>query len=210
MNKKSYLPKMILPILCLCLLLGAAPSALAAPETEPDPAASAATESEPNSEVAAATDPADNTPVDTVADRLVIQLGPKWAGVEFQLQTDYGLYPGTVVVDESGFLKMDLGGSKTYTLSCLNSSVPIPVPDPAATESPYVTEAPDDEGVQSESSAEEDTNSSDEAAGGESTSNIPPMHLILFVGGMAICIGALIAMRIMRKRREAFDQDDEE
>ena len=59
-------------------------------------------------------------------DQLVLQLGARWAGVEFELRTDAGVFPVPVVVDESGILRMDLGGSTTYTLSCINSTVPIP------------------------------------------------------------------------------------
>ena len=38
------------------------------------------------------------------AEKLEIQLGTDWAGVEFQLKTDAGLYPGTVVVGQDGVL----------------------------------------------------------------------------------------------------------
>jgi len=51
--------------------------------------------------------------------------------LEFELRTDAGLFPVPVVVDESGILTMDLGGSTPYTLSCLESSIPIPAPSPA-------------------------------------------------------------------------------
>ena len=34
------------------------------------------------------------------AEKLEIQLGTEWAGVEFQLKTDAGLYPGTVKVGQ--------------------------------------------------------------------------------------------------------------
>ena len=61
-------------------------------------------------------------------DQLILQLGTRWAGVEFELRTDAGVFPAPIVVDGSGVLTMDLGGSKTYTLSCLNSTVPIPDP----------------------------------------------------------------------------------
>ena len=57
-------------------------------------------------------------------DQLILQLGTRWAGVEFELRTDAGVFPAPIVVDSSGVLTMDLGGSKTYTLSCLNSTVP--------------------------------------------------------------------------------------
>lgn len=56
-------------------------------------------------------------------DQLILQLGTRWAGVEFELRTDAGVFPAPIVVDSSGVLTMDLGGSKTYTLSCLNSTV---------------------------------------------------------------------------------------
>ena len=59
-------------------------------------------------------------------DQLVLQLGTRWAGMEFELRTDAGVFPAPIVVDETGVLTMDLGGSTTYTLSCINSTVPIP------------------------------------------------------------------------------------
>lgn len=61
-------------------------------------------------------------------DQLVLQLGTRWAGVEFELRTDAGKFPVPVVVDETGVLTMDLGGSSTYTLSCLEDSAAIPDP----------------------------------------------------------------------------------
>lgn len=50
------------------------------------------------------------------AQKLEIQLGAEWAGVEFQLKTDAGLYPGTVKVGQDGVLRMEIGGSKSYIL----------------------------------------------------------------------------------------------
>jgi len=40
-------------------------------------------------------------------EKLIIQLGPQWAGVQFRLKTDEGLFPVPVVVDQSGILKME-------------------------------------------------------------------------------------------------------
>ena len=78
---------------------------------------------------AALADTGDTTPkITQQPDQLVLQLGVRWAGVEFELRTDAGVFPVPVVVDESGVLRMDLGGSTTYTLSCIDSSVPIPGP----------------------------------------------------------------------------------
>ena len=76
---------------------------------------------------AALADTDENTPrIAQQPDQLVLQLGVRWAGVEFELRTDAGRFPVPVVVDESGVLTMDLGGSTTYTLSCMESSVPLP------------------------------------------------------------------------------------
>ena len=47
-------------------------------------------------------------------DQLVLQLGTRWAGVEFELRTDAGVFPAPI--------------------SCINSTVPIP--DPSAEQTP--------------------------------------------------------------------------
>lgn len=39
---------------------------------------------------------------------LEVQLGPQWAGVEFQLKTDAGLYPGTIAVGQGGIPVMHI------------------------------------------------------------------------------------------------------
>ena len=70
--------------------------------------------------------------------QLVLQLGTRWAGVEFELCTGAGIFPVPVVVDEYGVLTMDLGGSTTYTLSCIHSTAPIPDPEPEQTDPPAV------------------------------------------------------------------------
>ncbi len=41
-------------------------------------------------------------------DQLILQLGTRWAGVEFELRTDAGVFPAPIVVDSSGVLTMDL------------------------------------------------------------------------------------------------------
>ena len=122
---------------------------------------------------------------------LEIQLGADWAGVEFELKTDAGMYPGDVVVGDDGVLRLEIGGSKSYILTCMNSSV-------QATE-----EA-------SESSAEETENAPAEE---NTVAGIPTMHLILFGGGMAIAIGALVGLYVVKRRKQSnpqYQDDDEE
>ena len=134
------------------------------------------------------------------AEKLEIQLGTEWAGVEFQLKTDAGLYPGTVVVGQDGVLRMEIGGSKSYILTCMNSAITVPEP----TQAPATTET-DTENTTS------GTNSAEEVSA--TVAGIPVLHIVLFGGGMVVAIGALIAMHVVKRRRESepvYDEDDEE
>lgn len=129
---------------------------------------------------------------------LEIQLGTDWAGVEFELKTDAGVYPGDVIVGEDGVLRLEIGGSKSYILTCMNSSVAIPDSEQA----PATTEDSD------ESSTEETETAEENAVAG-----IPTMHLILFGGGMVIAIGTLVGLYVVKRRKQLdpqYQDDDEE
>ena len=134
------------------------------------------------------------------AEKLEIQLGTEWAGVEFQLKTDAGLYPGTVKVGQDGVLRMEIGGSKSYILTCMNSAVEVP----------EVTQAP----ATTETDSEQNNSETDSAEEGSATvAGIPVLHIVLFAGGMVVAIGALIAMHVVKRRREnepVYDEDDDE
>ena len=134
------------------------------------------------------------------AEKLEIQLGTEWAGVEFQLKTDAGLYPGTVKVGQDGVLRMEIGGSKSYILTCMNSAITVPEP----TQAPATTETDPDNNNSGTDSAEE---------GSATVAGIPVLHIVLFGGGMVVAIGALIAMHVVKRRRESepvYDEDDDE
>ena len=134
------------------------------------------------------------------AEKLEIQLGTEWAGVEFQLKTDAGLYPGTVKVGQDGVLRMEIGGSKSYILTCMNSAVEVP----EVTQAPATTETESEQNNSETESAEE---------GSATVAGIPILHIVLFAGGMVVAIGALIAMHIVKRRRESepvYDEDDDE
>ena len=149
---------------------------------------------------AALADTDDSTPIMTQRpDQLVLQLGARWAGVEFELRTDAGVFPAPVVVSESGVLTMDLGGSTTYTLSCLDSSVPIPDPTTGDQADPV--------------GGEDQTVSPQPEKPGEETTGIPVMHIVLFLGGLLVCGGGLLAMHLIKRRRQSeyeWDDGDEE
>lgn len=132
------------------------------------------------------------------AQKLEIQLGTEWAGVEFQLKTDAGLYPGTITVGKDGVLRTEIGGSTAYILTCLDSAVTVPEPmqDSATTE-------------------QQDQNNfeTDMAETGETSSTgIPALHIALFAGGMVIAVGVLVAMHVLKQHRETdsvYDDEDE-
>lgn len=152
------------------------------------------------------------------AEQLVIQLGEDWAGVEFELKTDAGMYPGTIAVGEDGVLRLEIGGSKNYTLSCLNSSVPAPSPEdsnpqgtePQGSEGDYQT---DSENVPSEHSSEPDPTESGEAPTTpeqNTEAGIPTTHLVIFGVGLVVAIGALIGLKYLPKKNAASSEYDDE
>ena len=149
---------------------------------------------------------------------LEIQLGESWAGVEFELKTDAGMYPGVIIVGEDGVLRLKIGGSENYILSCLNSSVDIPIPgetapaeevtepvaDPSE-ETDTTSETEEAETVPSESLPEE---TQERTLGG-----IPVKHLVLFGGGLILAIGALVGINFYQKRSgksAGSEEDDDE
>lgn len=134
-------------------------------------------------------------------DQLILQLGARWAGVEFELRTDAGVFPVPVVVDASGLLTMDLGGSTTYTLSCLDSTVPIPDPEPAAVSDPQ-TRVPDTASSKQDSAAQ----SASTAAKGNTGA------LLLFLAGLALAVFGGVTFYLAWRRQSAgyADWDDDE
>lgn len=127
-------------------------------------------------------------------DRFVLELGSDWSGVQFELTTDAGIFPVPVVVNEHGILSMDLGGSKTYTLSRI-SEAPAQKTEPVSDDqkTPAQTESPIGEN-----------------AGNDANEGIPTAQLVIFLCGLAIAVGGLIMMYIMKKRRTYYEYDEDE
>ena len=99
--------------------------------------------------------------------------------------------------------KWNWDGSQTYTLSAMYSSVP--VPSASATQEEQNANDINESTVLEESDAQTQPASQEEAS---LIKGIPNTHLFLFGGGLIICIGALIAMRVVKQRRA--NQDDTE
>lgn len=163
------------------------------------------------------------------AEQLEIQLGSDWAGVEFELKTDAGMYPGTIAVGEDGVLRMEIGGSSSYILTCLNSGVTVPEPAQASAtdeeqpedgQTEMETVEQEDVGEASEDSAadpeavQEPGNPETEEPEAEAQDNtiagIPMVHIIVFAVGMVLAVGCLITMYVLKKRRENLADDDDD
>lgn len=159
----------------------------------------------------------------TEASTLEIQLGADWAGVEFQLKTDVGMYPDTISVGDDGVLRLEIGGSSTYTLSCLNSSVAVPKAptegtevEVQPTETPVSDEEPDNAADAEQTSSEQPDSETPDAPEAESepddgtVAGIPIMHIVIFGGGLLFAVGGLIAIKVVSKRREEHDDYDDD
>ena len=146
---------------------------------------------------------------------LEIQLGEAWAGVEFELKTDAGMYPGVITVGEDGVLRLEIGGSENYILSCLNSSVEIPEPgepETAVTEEAPATDPSDGEQNAEETVDEETLPTETVPAEGEegTVAGIPVTHIALFGGGLIVAIGALVGINFYQKRSGNSNNSDDD
>ena len=136
-------------------------------------------------------------------EKLEIHLGQEWAGVTFELTTDYGKYPDPIPVGEDGVLRLEIGGSSSYMLSCLSSEAEAPAPGetvPSETTPSEDATVNKDELVDIE---EVDPTESEEKSG------IPTSHIVMFGGGLVVAIGALIGISYFQKRRAAQSGSDE-
>ena len=151
---------------------------------------------------------------------LEVQLGTQWAGVEFQLKTDAGLYPGTITVGQDGVLRTELGNSGSYIFSCQSSGVA--VPNPSDTQSQNMVgqefDIPAANGASNNTENAENRAPNTEVHDSDrpSVGGIPVIHLVLFGSGLLLAIGALVAMRLIRNRHHTeqnpydFDEDDDD
>lgn len=132
------------------------------------------------------------------AQQLEIQLGPEWSGVEFILKTDAGIYPNAIPVDENGILSLEIGGSKKYTLSCMESFVAIPE---LLMQAPVTNEAETEGIAQKENAGKENKNT---------ISGIPVSHIVMFGVGIVLAIGILAALYIAGRNKPIVQDDEDE
>lgn len=131
--------------------------------------------------------------------KLEIQLGTAWSGVEFELRTDAGKYPGVVRVGADGVLRMEIGGSNEYLLSCMNSRTDVPDPEQAFATKDEV-EIPAAEALVEEPAPQPEPNT---------IAGIPMAHLLVFVGGLLLAVIVLFVLRMTQGCR-SYEEEDEE
>lgn len=148
-------------------------------------------------------------------EQLEIQLGSAWAGVEFEFKTDSGVYPATIPVDPDGVLRLEIGGSSSYILTCLNSAVSAPAPtqapagiQPSQANIPKPTAA---EATTADMDASKAVPNATDESGERTVAGIPVLHLELFGGGMVLAIGCLVLIAIRKRQAEALnDYEDDD
>ena len=128
-------------------------------------------------------------------EQLEIHLGQEWAGVTFELTTDYGKYPNPIPVGEDGVLRLEIGGSSSYVLSCLGSQTEAPAPGESV---PADTTLSEEATAGTDNLEEiEDVDPTEPAE----KKGIPTSHIVMFGGGLAVAVGALVGINLVQKRR---------
>ena len=164
-------------------------------------------------------------------DKLVLQLGKDWAGVEFELKLDSGTFPVPVKANSSGMLTMELGGSKTYTLTRITPPpAPVPAPEPikpvdttVPAPTPLPTEIiqpiediqenePEDPIITEAETTTEEINPAESIQDEPEPpdNSVPVIPMIIFFSLLIIAAGTLLFIRALNKRREYYDDNDYE
>ena len=135
---------------------------------------------------------------------LQIHLGEDWAGAGFELTTDAGKYPGVIVVGEDGVLRLEIGGSENYILSCLNSSADISFSG---------DELQQEEGSDAPTEQDEGTvpvEATPEVSKEGNQVQIPVKHMVMFGGGLILALVALVGIHYGQSKRASVSREDEE
>ena len=149
-------------------------------------------------------------------EKLEIHLGQEWAGVTFELTTDYGKYPDPIPVGEDGVLRLEIGGSSSYVLSCLSSETEAPAPsETSPSENAPSESTPAEDATVSKDELEdiEDVTPTEPTEEDGKVAGIPVSHIIMFGGGLLVAVGALVGINYFQKRRanasSEYDENDE-
>ena len=146
--------------------------------------------------------------------QLEIQLGAEWSGIEFQLRTDAGIYPGVITVNEVGILSLEIGGSSKYILSCLASSAEGVDLDesqaPVTTNSDRTDPPNEDDADEGDERMEEMAESAEERE--TLVAGIPISHIAIFSIGIVVSVCVLVTLQFCNgyKGRMSLEEEDSE
>jgi len=143
-------------------------------------------------------------------DKLILNLGKEYAGMEFELKLDSGIFPVPVKVDKSGVLIMELGGSKTYTLTRLKpAAIPETTKPDLTTEAASINIPSPNSEIYTEEPIISETDIIEPITEPEPVDNsIPLLHVILLLSGIILIAGGYFIIRVWKRRRTYYDFSD--
>lgn len=153
------------------------------------------------------------------AQKVEIQLGTNWTGVEFEMKTDAGMYPDAIPVGEDGILRFEVGGSESYILTCLNSYVAVPTPEEAEETVPDNTgetgTAAADETLATDVAPATDpepdtTETTDPAEVTADAELVPMVYIVVAVVGVVLIAAALVYFIMSQKKNESGNDEDDD
>ena len=113
-------------------------------------------------------------------------------------------------------LRLEIGGSSSYVLSCLSSETEAPAPDETAPSENATSEStPAEDATVRKDELEdiEDVTTTEPTEEGGKVAGIPVSHIIMFGGGLLVAVGALVGINYFQKRHanasSEYDENDE-
>ena len=156
--------------------------------------------------------------ITTQPEKLILNLGADFAGAEFELKFDSGVFPVPVKANSSGVLTMELGGSKTYTLTCIKPvsvTEPVkPIPELNPTNiNQSTSDIPENEPEITPSNENPITEAQDITVPTDNEivspdNSVPLLPMIIFLSLLLLISIVLLVMRAIKKRNEYYDDEE--
>ena len=156
--------------------------------------------------------------ITTQPEKLILNLGADFAGAEFELKFDSGVFPVPVKANSSGVLTMELGGSKTYTLTCIKPvsvTEPVkPIPELNPTNiNQSTSDIPENEPEITPSNENPITEAQDITVPTDNEivspdNSVPLLPMIIFLSLLLLISIVLLVMRTIKKRNEYYDDEE--
>ena len=156
--------------------------------------------------------------ITTQPEKLILNLGADFAGAEFELKFDSGVFPVPVRANSSGVLTMELGGSKTYTLTRIkpvSATEPVkPIPELNPTNiNQSGSDIPESNSEITPSNENPITEAQDITVPTDNEivspdNSVPLLPMIIFLSLLLLISIVLLVMRAIKKRNEYYDDEE--